>query len=148
MLSLSLNVFHLLVRVLHMVISKRSHLSLLRVLSLFLICQLLHFHSLLLLSQSLPQLLVCPPLFFFFFESNGMYFNTGLKGDLNRSPYFMYTCRLPDFTSEPGLQTSKQHDYKNEKEGRPYHDNKAKKLIATTYNVAREGRSGMEVNVL
>jgi hypothetical protein len=34
------------------------------------------------------------------------------------------------------------------KEGRPYHDNKAKKLIATTYNVAREGRSDMEVNIL
>jgi hypothetical protein len=77
-----------------------------------------------------------------------MYFNTGLKGDLNRSPYFTYTCRLPDFTSEPQLQTSKQHDYENEKEERPYHDNKAKKLIATTYNVAREGRSNMEVNIL
>jgi hypothetical protein len=60
-LSLSLNVLHLLVRVLHMVISKRSHLSLLQVLSLSLIYQLLHLHSLLLCSQSLPQLLVCPP---------------------------------------------------------------------------------------
>jgi hypothetical protein len=61
MLSLSLNVLHLLVQVLHMIIMKRSHLSLLRVLSLSLIYQLLHLHSLLLLSQSLPQLLVCPP---------------------------------------------------------------------------------------
>jgi hypothetical protein len=77
-----------------------------------------------------------------------MYFNTGLNGDLNRSPYFTYTCRLPDFTSEPRLQTSKQHDYENEKEGRLYHDNKAKKLIATTYNVAHEGRSDMEVHIL
>jgi len=42
-----------------------------------------------------------PQFFFFFFESNGMYFNIDLKGDLNRSPYFMYTCRLPNFTSEP-----------------------------------------------
>jgi hypothetical protein len=54
MLSLFLNVLHLLVRVLHMVILKRNHLSLLRVLSLFLIYQLLHLHSLLLLSLSLP----------------------------------------------------------------------------------------------
>jgi hypothetical protein len=69
-----------------------------------------------------------------------MYFNTGLKGDLNRSPYFTYTCRLPDFTSEARLQTSKQHDYENENEGRLYHDNEAKKLSATTYLVASGGR--------
>jgi hypothetical protein len=55
------DVLHLLVRVLHMVISNTSHLSLLQVLSLFLIYQLLHLHSLLFLSLSLPQLLVCPP---------------------------------------------------------------------------------------
>jgi hypothetical protein len=61
MLSLSLNVLHLLVRVLHIVISKRSHQSLLQVQNLFLIYQLLHLLSLLLLFQSLPQLLVCPP---------------------------------------------------------------------------------------
>jgi hypothetical protein len=47
--------------------------------------------------------------FLFFFESSGMYFNIHLKGDLNRSPYFTYTCRLPNFTSEPRLQTGKQH---------------------------------------
>jgi hypothetical protein len=61
---------------------------------------------------SLPQKLQVLDLlliFFFFFKSSGMYFNTGLKGGLNRSPYFTYTCRLPGFSCEPQLQTRIQH---------------------------------------
>jgi hypothetical protein len=89
--------------------------------------------------------------FFFFFESNGMYFNTGLKGDLNRSPYFTYTCRLPDFTSEPRLHTSKQHDYANrnkkDKES-PYHNNKAEKLTHVYPNNACATREDGSKNKL
>jgi hypothetical protein len=73
--------------------------------------------------------------FFFFFlkkKINGMYFNTGLKGGLNRSPYFTYTCRLPIFTCQPRLQTYEQHALhepkQNENRNDSYHYNKQKKL--------------------